>query len=435
MRGSFRDRFSRREADWWIAGLLVLSGAILAGILIRLDEALKLDPHHSRLWLYGGDASGASGVLSAIASSSITVAGIVFSANFVAMQLASSLYTPRVIWSLTRRRWLQVVLGSFLATFIYSLLVLRSVRNTTDANPEFVPVVATSMAVILALASVSVFIFYIHRSSQMVQPSMVIEIAASEAVQLMNHTAPLVEFRDARAIDERSMPSGPGGAVQARRSGYIQRLGGSEPLSGFESEQLSIRLNRAVGDFVLEGETLATVYPREAMTPELASAIRSVFELGGERTPDQDVEYGFRRVADISLKALSPAINDPTTAITCIDSLSNLLLRLANHPMGIHPPGSDSWRASIGEISVYWEAPYFERCLDVAFGQLRHYGARDAIVMAHLIDMLGRMSLVVPEWCRGPLRAEADRALTAAHHVLTLQADRDRVDRAATWMT
>jgi uncharacterized membrane protein len=185
------------DNDWWIAGALCLASLLLAGLTVRIDQTLDLKPSEDRLWLYGGDATGASGVLSSIASSSITVAGVVFSANFVALQLASSLYTPRVIWSLIRRRWLQVVLGTFLATFIFSLIVLRSVRSETNEHPEFVPVIGVSIAIVLALMSVAVLVFYIHRGSRTVQPNAVIEIAATESFRLLRRdNSPLAATKD-----------------------------------------------------------------------------------------------------------------------------------------------------------------------------------------------------------------------------------------------
>src|SRR5262245_58191089 len=101
-----RSQLFDSESDWWIGGTICLVALVLSGLTVRIDQAVNLQPSSDRLWLYGGDSTGASGVLSAIAASSITVAGVVFSANFVALQLASSLYTPRVIWTLMRRRWL-----------------------------------------------------------------------------------------------------------------------------------------------------------------------------------------------------------------------------------------------------------------------------------------------------------------------------------------
>jgi uncharacterized membrane protein len=422
------------ENDWYIAGVLSLAGLALAGLMVRLDQALDLDPPTDRIWLYGGDAGGASGVLSAIASSSITVAGVIFSANFVALQLASSLYSPRVIWTLTRRHWLQVVLGTFLASFIYSLMVLRSVRSASEQEPEFVPVLAVSVAILLALASVGVLIFYVHRGAKMVQPASVIEIAAAESFNLLD--APPVSSGLARADVVPPVPSAQeaGAVVTADRSGYVQRLDGRPMSALFGGPEITIRLDRLVGSFVLHGEALATVFPGSACDAAVEAAIRSAYVLGQDRTPEQDVEYGFRRVADIALKALSPAINDPTTAMTCIDSLGLLLRRLAERPIApfVVLPGQAS--ASVGNIRVIWDAHFFERCVDVAFAQVRHYGASDAVVMAYLLDSLRRLAALVPANLRGALIEEAHRARACALDAITLPDDRRRVESAARWL-
>src|SRR3954454_962698 len=130
--------------DWAISAGLTAFGFLLAVVMLLLDHRLDLKPDPDQFWLYGGDVSGASSVLSVIATSMISVAGIVFSVNFVAVQLASSLYTPRVIRTMTRKRWLQFVLGAFLATFVYSLFVLRSLRPGSETTDAFVPVLSVS---------------------------------------------------------------------------------------------------------------------------------------------------------------------------------------------------------------------------------------------------------------------------------------------------
>jgi uncharacterized membrane protein len=421
------------ENDWSIAGMLSLGGLLLAGLMIRLDQALDLDPSTDALWLYGGDAGGASGVLAAIASSSITVAGVIFSANFVALQLASSLYSPRVIWTLTRRRWLQVVLGTFLASFIYSLMVLRAVRAGTVDDAEFVPVLAVSVALLLALASVGTLIYYVHRGAKMVQPASVIEIAATESFRLLGRAAdPSGDGSETSHVTPAE--SAAAALVTAERSGYVQRLDGEAFLGLRPGAETTIRLERLVGSFVLRGEPLATVSPAATGTVEVAAAIRRAYVLGPERTPEQDVEYGVRRVADIALKALSPAINDPTTAMTCVDSLGMLLVRLAGCP--IAPlAGSPSERDGvIGEVRVTWDDRAFERCVDVAFAQVRHYGAADAVVMSYVLDTLRRVAALVPDRHRPVLRREARLVHASALAAIGLPADRRRVEDAALWI-
>jgi uncharacterized membrane protein len=433
-RQSVRSRLAASESDWWIAGVFCLAGLLLASLVVRIDQSLDLEPTNDRLWLYGGDATGASSVLSAIAASSITVAGVVFSANFVAMQLASSLYTPRVIWTLIRRRWLQIVLGTFLATFVFSLMVLRSVRSETEQHPEFTPVIGVSVAILFALMSVAVLVYYVHRGSKMVQPAAVIKNAATESFRLLESGFASVRREPYVRSSEPFEPEGVGVDVKATQSGYIQRLDGA-PIVGLDRDSRCwIRLERLVGEFVLEGETLAMVYPSSAFDDSVASAIIATFEFGDERTPEQDVEYGFRRVADIALKALSPAINDPTTAMTCIDTLGKLMIELGSSPVASAGDGQRLFHWRVGNIAIGWDSRFFERCVDVAFTQIRSYGAHDAVVMAYLVETLRRLEALVPSAHRAVLREEAKRARANALAAIAHPDDRLRVEQAARWL-
>jgi uncharacterized membrane protein len=415
--------------QWTITAVLCLAGFVLGLVLVRVDQGLRLKPSPDRVWLYGGDASGAIGVLSAIASSAITVAGVIFSANFVAMQLASSQYTPRVIRSLARKRRLQVVLGVFVASFAFSLVVMRSVRSATADTPEFVPVLSVSFAVSLALASVGVLVFYVYYGVRSVQPDFLITSAAAESLRLMQTDA--VETANGGGarqtypgpIDE------PAAGVTAAGWGYIQRVDSDALLRLAKERNLLIRLDRLVGDYVLPGEQLATVWPAVACDAEVTSVIRLGYVIGDERTPEQDVEYGFQRVQDIALKALSPAINDPTTARWCIDRLGEMLILLATHPVA--PYGLPGGPEGVG---ILWDDRQFERCVDIAFAQMRHYGATDAVVMAHLLTMQRRIAALVPPTHRDVVVAEAWRARRQAAAAATLPDERARIDAAAAWL-
>lgn len=170
---------------WSIPAGMVVGALVLASLSLRIDQELRIAPNPDRIWLYSGGPDGAMAVLSSIASSTITVAGVIFSVQFVVLQLASSQYTPRVIRSLAKRSDLQAVLGTFLSTFIFSLLVLRSVRTATDEHSEFVPVVSTSIAILLALLSVAVLIYFIYFGTRMVQPGSLFSSAMQDSTRLL----------------------------------------------------------------------------------------------------------------------------------------------------------------------------------------------------------------------------------------------------------
>jgi uncharacterized membrane protein len=419
--------------DWYLPGALALTGLLLAGLMVRIDLAVRLDPPEDMLWLYGGDASGASAMLTAIASSAITVAGVIFSANFVALQLASSLYTPRVIHTLVRRRWLQIVLGTFLASFIYSLIVLRAVRGGSDESDEFVPVLSVSVALLLALASVGVIIFYIHRAAHMINPNSVIRSAAAESFLILRQLPPVGSTPAGAAMPESPPSAEPAAQVTAPRNGYIQQIDG-DALYALASRGLAtIRLERLVGEFVMRGELIASVQPSTSCDAEAEAVIQRAFMIGSERTPEQDVEFGIRRVADIALKALSPAINDPTTAMTCVDVLSSLLVEVAERPVA--PLGVSGSPTHGGEtLRILWDDRLFERCLEVGFVQIHHYGAGDALFMSYVLTSLRRVAALVHERHRPALIREAENVRASALDTIRLPNDRARIEQAARWL-
>jgi uncharacterized membrane protein len=189
---------------------------------------------------------------------------------------------------------------------------------------------------------------------------------------------------------------------------------------------LVVRTEAPVGRFLLSRAPLATVWPQGAVDADLAERIRTAFVLGPERTRQQDLELGIRQLADIAVRALSPAINDPTTATLCIDRLSQLLVRAASRDETEVLTGPGGGR-------VVLQSPSFSQLTDVAFTQIRHYGAGDSVVATHLITTLGEVAARVSVTQREPLLAQAEALLAEAREVLRVEYDVGRVEAAATW--
>ncbi|MGC4106538.1 MAG: DUF2254 family protein [Thermomicrobiales bacterium] len=247
--------------------------------------------------------------MSAAASSAITVAGVVFSATIVTMQLASSQCTPRVIEPLSRRWYLQIVLGIFVGTFIYSLVVLRP---ASGQEPEFVPVLSVTFCVLYSVAAVGVMLYYTSYSMRSLQPSSLIDSAARETITILGHR--LVErTRHPAGITELAVPvmEGEPWRMLVETPGFVQRVRLEQVLALARQHDLVVRMDGHFGAYILRGESVISVWPAAACTPTVQATLRRTVVLGPERTADQDIEYGVRRVADILLKALSPAINDP----------------------------------------------------------------------------------------------------------------------------
>ena len=265
-----RSRFHRfLEVHPWVILASVVLAFGLGGLgLVRLDGAVQIKPADNPPWLYGGSADTAIGVLSAIVSSAITVAGVIFSATLVTMQLASSQYTPRVVQTLMRRWYLQGVLGMFLGSFAFSLLVLRSVRPAgAEGEPEFVPVLGVSTAILIALVSVGVLIFYIIFAMRSLEPTALINSAASETITLLERSR---AFTPETRVSSKVVDRPPSGevpvAIPATKPGFLQLIRFRNLLSVAEEADITIQITASMGRFKYPGEELAVAWPAGNVT-------------------------------------------------------------------------------------------------------------------------------------------------------------------------
>jgi uncharacterized membrane protein len=428
-----RERLRSRLRDfldslWFTPSLIALAYVALALVLLRADAALGLQTQGPDAWAVGG-ADGARGVLFAIAGTSLSVLSVVFSLTVVVLQIASAQFTPRVMRNLTGDRGTQIVLGVFFGTFTYALLVLRAVRSPgeEDGGPGFVPVAAVAVAIVLALVSIGFMIYYINHVARSVQVAVIIQHVTAETQELLNE--PLSgEARVHRLPNgQRQALVGDGNEVVAAESGYLQAIDAVALLHAAQDPPLTIATAALVGSFLLSGAPLATVWPAGRLARGQAAAIRGAFVLGPERTRQQDSELGIRQLADIAVRALSPAINDPTTATLCIDRLGQLLVQAARQ---------EDTELLVGEAGgqVLLRRPGFARLCDVAFTQIRHYGAGDALVATHVMKTFGEVTARVPEDLQEPLRQQATALLAESRQVLIVMDDMQRLERAAAWI-
>lgn len=396
------------DSLWFLPSVCTLFCTILALLLVRIDTGLNASDwlSHSPL-LFGGGAEGARGVLSAIAGSVVTVTGTIFSIVIVALQLASGQFTPRVMRHFTGDRINQAVLAVMIATFTYCLLVLRTVRAGDDQNGQFVPAISVTVGILLALLCIAGLIVFIHHSAKQLQVSFILQRAAGDTRHLIDDIFP-EDHQTTQPIGSR-LPKHEPDLVRARSSGYLQDID-LEHLRGIAADrEMTIHLLQAYGTHVMVGTELAHVWrASETPTEDDAEAIRRNLIIGIERTLLHDVTFGLRQIADIAVKALSPGINDPTTATQAIDSLNDLIVRAGNR---------SSPRSSIdidGRPAIIWEPVSFASLVDVAYTQIRNYGAGDPVVMAHLIDGLRRIADLVPEPKRAILYVHGRLALAQA---------------------
>lgn len=418
------------ESLWFLPGLCTLGAAILSFITVGIDRT-QLREWDLPGWLILAGAEGVRGVLSAIATSLITVTGVVFSVTIVALQLASSQFTPRVLRNFTTDRANQLVLGVFIGTFTYALLVLRVVRMPVgDDIDAFVPALSTIVAVLLALLSIGFLIFFIDHLARSIQVEVILERVANHTESVAERLFPRGDREGDRDRDGSGgpdpAPAGPRGRVAAGGTGYLQAVDEERLLRLASEHGLTLRVEVPVGDFILPGTPLVAVWPAAAVRDGLKDEVREGFVIGTERTPHQDVGRGVLEIADIAVKALSPGINDPTTALICVDRLAQVLLAVGR---GEAPP---SWReAEDGEARLFLPRPRFESAVRAGFGAVAFYGAAHPTVLCRILQRVEQLATLLDPPRRPPLLRLIEDVERLADGRLRDRGDRDDVRAAA----
>ncbi len=392
-------------------GFIALVIALAGPLLVELEATGALPRWTGGGWFFRDEPSSALAVLGAIAGSMMAVISIVYSVLLVALSLASVQFSPRILGSLVRDRVSQRTLGVFLGTFVYCLLVMRA----THSEPPWTPTWAVALGCLLGLACLVFLIYFLHHIATSIQVNHLVDRIAGQTRDVIV---------DVYACEEAAVPPSPADAhvVDAAGDGYLQLIDHEGLAALARRADATIHLSVQAGDYIPRGSTLARVERRGAtLDPALVVACRESFDVGAVRTMQQDVAYGVRQLVDIALKAISPAINDPSTAKTCIDRLGSLLAEIAER----HP--KDRVIADRGVPRLVIPQPSFEGLADLAFTEIRQYARGDLAVS---IRLLGALAVVAR-----PATPE-QRAWLAAHGRLVrdglsdrfLPADRDRFE-------
>lgn len=411
-----------RDSLWFLPGTVTGLAACVALLLIELEKHGVIRMGNYQHWLWGGGAEGAQGILTAISGGLITVTGVVFSVTVVALQLASSQFTPRLLRNFTADRSNQWVLAVLIGTFTYTLLVLRVVRSGTDTEPPFVPRLAVTIAVMLVMVSIGFLIFFIDHASKSIQIAVIMDRVTRLTLEHVERLYPDRGMEAAERVEETwaEPPRSDPFYVLAAETGYLQAVDPAGLNRLAEERDLLIRMEPHMGDFILVGMPLAAVWPGEAVDEKTIGSVRRGFVLGMERTPEQDVEFGIIEIADIAVKALSPGINDPTTAIRAIDKLSEILLALGRRSRMPFVQLKD------GRVRFLAHPLSFERVVGLAFDQIRHFGADNPAVGRKLVDMLTQMLRLLPEERHAPLLSQREAVVRD-----TLRATASVIEREA----
>jgi len=306
------------------------------------------------------------------------------------LTLASMQFSPRIIVSFSRDRVTQWTLGIFLGTFSYCMAALPAAHSLPQ---PFAPVATVLGAMVLALVCVGLLLFFIHHISQAISVNHIVDRIAAETEAMIDEIMPWPHRLNRHLKDAEPLRPNPSEvAVLSVDSGYIRFVDTRRLVALAKHYHVTIRVLRRVGHFVPAGIPLMMVSKGKRLPPEGVAELLLALDFGPTRTLQQDVEFGVLQIVDVALKAISPAVNDPTTAINCVDQLSRILIRFASREppedLLYDPPGIV--RASIGWI-------HFERLLDAAFEQIRMYSKTDVAVSLRLLRALGDIAASTPD--------------------------------------
>ena len=419
-------RDALRTQLWPLPTVGVVASVALGVGLPRLDGHIdRRLPDWSAQYLFGGDADAARTVLDAVAGSLITVTSLTFSLTVVTLQLASGQFSPRLLRTFTRDLFVQATLALFLATFTYALTVLRTVRTASDGQALFVPRLSVTFGFVLAVASVLGLVLFLAHLARQIRVETMLRNVHADATATANR---VLEDAAPPGSAYRTMPRPPVTArpVMAPGSGFLTGVNAPALLAAAADADAIIVLDAYPGDSLVEGTPIAWTWPREPgdfdarELDRLTDCVRRAVSVGFERTATQDIGFGLRQLTDVANKALSPGINDPTTAVHALGHSAALLCEVAGRSLGVRII------TGVDQVArVMLRRPDLADLLDLAISQPRRYGASDPSVLAQLYRLLRQLA-----WCAPRDQADVILSQLARVDATAANQDFDSVERA-----
>ncbi len=383
-----------RSSLWLIPTCMAIAAIILSLAVPYLDVFFSPKKIDSLRWLSNMGPEGAMTLLSTIAGSMITIAGVVFSITIVALTLASGQFGPRLLGNFLRDRGNQIVLGTFVATFLYCLLVLRTIH--VDPN-GYTPYWGTLAGVILAVCSLGVLIYFMHHIAVSIQAPNLIAAVYEELEEDLRRLFPEHLGKEGKKNGNKpniaevmARIEKEGMEIQAQIGGYLQAVENKALMEIAHEQNLVIFLHYRPGHYITKGASLAKVLALGPMADFVSRPINKQMICGTHRTQEQDIEFSVLQLVEVAVRALSPGINDPFTCIHCIDHLSAILCQLGKREFP-SPYRYDSE----GVLRVIAPSVTFEGVLNAAFNQIRQHGKGNVAVIICLLEGLGRIGETV----------------------------------------
>ncbi|MGI9018994.1 MAG: DUF2254 domain-containing protein [Euzebya sp.] len=404
-----------RASLWFMPAIAITMAVALGTALVSLRQILTI-PDSA---LFVGDLNAARSLMQVLAGSTITVTGLVFTLTVVSLQVASGQYSPRLLGNFLRDVGNQVVLSTFLATFAYAMAVLRVLPAGSGSN---VPRLSITVGMVLAAVSLISLVYFIDHMAQSIRIENILSKSVKAVLASIDQVAPDPIRVNAPVLPLPDVPD-QATVVRVTASGYVQAMSATAMLKTVGDVDAVVRLRPTIGDYVVEGATLAWVWGHserldDAAVQRVETAVQEAVQIGSERINRQDIAYGLRQIVDVIARALSPGVNDPTTAVDALGHLAEPMARLAQRRIDPKLQLDDEGIQRVG-IPALDFADY----LELACGQPRRYGADEPTVLAGVLRMLAEIIDVTESESRrqavitqvNVLLEDAERALQSTH--------------------
>ena len=421
---------------WFLPGLMTSGSVLLAAFMVWFDTGDKLTWLRDIPFVSLSQPDGARSLLSTISGSMIGVAGVAFSITMVVLSLTSGQYGPRLVGNFMRDRGNQFVLGSFIGTFIYCLLVLRTIRSVDESGAltSFVPHLAVTFSVLLAAFNLGVFIYFIHHTAESIQASTIITNIARSLEDLIKKIYPEEQLSHERGPSDEALNMATlvpdrfdkeARSVTMKHSGYLQTVEVQGLTAAAKEHGVIIKVPHRPGTFLVERRPLLQVWPGERLTDELAGKLRNSFTFGPRRTPLQDFDFLFDQLTEVALRALSPGVNDPVTAIECINRVGEGFNLLASRK-----PHSPYFCDDDEKLRLIYTQVEMADLVRNTFGPMRRFSGDSMMVSLHLLQTITVLRTLNDHPELGDaLKEQADLILEVAKNIL-IEADLEDVAEA-----
>jgi uncharacterized membrane protein len=414
-----------RTSFWFVPSLMAVGAVGLVVFTISIERSMTAVSPGTPWLLYIGDPADAETVLSTILSSMITMATLVFSITMVVLTLAAGQFGPRLIRSFMANPQTQIVLGTFVMTIVYCLLVLPLVGSRESSGK--LPYASVSIALALTILSIGLLVLFLHILARSIVSETVIERVGLELDELLDELAPLDANGPTEVPTQQLLPTDfdrRATFLGSNEPGYVQAIQFERLVVIAEKADVLIVLYFRAGHYVVPGSREIAVYPGERLSKDLMAEIQDAILTGIHRTPVQDPDFSLRHLDEIADRALSPAVNDPYTAVAVIDRLSASLCKLMSRAL---PPGV--FRGKDGAVRLACTQPTYAGLIQAGFNQIRQNGAGMPIIVLHLLEAIER----VAEHVRLPaqheaLAEQAQVMMEAARSCIRDEFDRRRIE-------